>query len=85
MFLPFIEDEGERSGSFSNRLSLNFIASAIRKLITMEYCLAKEFLADYYSMVKINEQNFSRIKSQMICGLENTGAELPYKNILSIN
>ena len=79
MFLPFIEDEGERSGSFSNRLSLNFIASALRKLITMEYCLAKEFLADYYSMVKINEQNFSRIKSQMIRGLENTGAELPYK------
>jgi hypothetical protein len=79
VFLPFIEDEGEKRGSFSNKLSLNFIASTIRKLITMEYCLAKEFLADYYSMVKINEQNFTRIKNQMIHGLENMGAELPYK------
>ncbi len=79
VFLPFLEDEGEGSGNFSNKLSLNFIASAIRKLITMEYCLAKEFLADYYSMVKINEQNFTRLKNQMIHGLENMGAELPYK------
>ena len=45
----------------------------------MEYCLAKEFLADYYSMVKINEQNFTRLRSQMIHGLENMGGELPYK------
>ena len=42
VFLPFIEDDGDHIGNFTSELSLNFIASAIRKLITNEYCLEEE-------------------------------------------
>lgn len=79
VFLPFLEDEGEHIGNFSPDLSLNFIASALRKLITNEYCLDKEFLASYYSLCKINTDNFKELKRQLLRGLETTGAELPYK------
>lgn len=79
VFLPFLEDEGEHRGNFSKELSLNFIASALRKLITNEYCLNNEFLAAYYSLVKITPSNFDSLKNFMIKGLENTGAELPYR------
>lgn len=79
VFLPFLEDEGEHRGNFSTELSLNFIASAVRKLITNEYCLDKEFLAIYYSLEKVTPSNFALLKSMLLQGLDNTGAELPYK------
>ena len=79
VFLPFLEDEGNNSGNFTSQLSLNFIASAIRKLITNEYCLEKDFLASYYSLCKVDEENFEKLKTQLLQGLDNTGAELPYK------
>ena len=79
VFLPFLEDEGNNSGNFTSQLSLNFIASAIRKLITNEYCLEKDFLASYYSLCKVDEENFEKLKNQLLQGLDNTGAELPYK------
>ena len=79
VFLPFLEDEGNNSGNFTSQLSLNFIASAIRKLITNEYCLEKDFLASYYSLCKVDEENFEKLKNQLLQGLDSTGAELPYK------
>ena len=79
VFLPFLEDEGEHRGNFSTELSLNFVASAVRKLITNEYCLDKEFLAAYYSLERITPSNFVLLKNMLLQGLDNTGAELPYK------
>lgn len=79
VFLPFLDDEGKNRGNFTSQLSLNFIASGIRKLITNEYCLEKDFLASYYSLYKIDEENFEKLKNQLLQGLDSTGAELPYK------
>lgn len=79
VFIPFLEDEKEQRGNFSTELSLNFIASTLRKLITNEYCLDKEFLAAYYSLDKISPDNFVLLKNYMLQGLESTGAELQYK------
>lgn len=79
VFLAFITSEGENAGNFSQNLNNDFIASSLRKLITMEYCLSNKFLASYYSLEKIDEENFEKIKGDVLQGLENTGVELLYK------
>lgn len=79
VFLPFIEVHGERKGMFSKKLSLDFISSLLRKLIYLEYCFSKEFLAEYYNLVDITENNYEYIKNEILKGLSNTGEEILYK------
>ncbi|MGL4904212.1 MAG: lipase family protein, partial [Cetobacterium sp.] len=61
IFLPFIEVEGERIGMFSRNLTIGYLGTVIRKILTLEHCVEKELLADYYSLISINSENFKRI------------------------
>ena len=80
VFLPFIEVEGQRNGMFSQHLSLGYMSSLIRKILTYEYCIEKDLLADYYSLVCINQENFKRIKLQLLSGIKKCGENILYKN-----
>lgn len=79
VFLPFIDTVGKNKGNFSLELNLDFIASSLRKLFTMEYCFEKSILATYYSLEKIDENNFEMIKNGILKGLVKHGGDLLYK------
>jgi hypothetical protein len=79
VFLPFIVTYGENKGNFAMDLSLDFMASSLRKLFTMEYCLEKRLLANYYSLVTIDETNFEEIKKDIISGLSSSGVNMLYR------
>ena len=79
VFLPFIVTYGEDEGNFALDLSLDFIASSLRKLFTMEYCLEKRLLANYYSLVVIDEENFEEIRKDIVSGLNNSGVNILYR------
>ena len=79
VFLAFVSSEEENEGNFSQNLNYDFIASSVRKLITMEYFLTKPFLASYYSLEKIDKENFEMLKEDLVRGLDNSGVELLYK------
>lgn len=79
VFLPFIATEGEKKGNFTLKLNLDFVASSLRKLFTMEYCLEKKLLADYYSLITVDENNFEELKKDILNGLNSSGVNLLYK------
>lgn len=79
VFLPFIINSGEDRGNFSLRLNDDFMASSIRKLFTMEYCLERGLLANYYSLVEIDDKNFEEIKRDILSGLNSSGVNILYK------
>lgn len=80
VFLAFVDNEEGNKGNFDTNLNLDFIASCSRKLITNEYCLTRNFLGEYYSMVNIETTNFYDIKNGLIRGFENCGLDLLYKD-----
>ena len=80
VFLAFVDNRKENNGNFDTDLNLDFIASCARKLITNEYCLTKNFLAEYYLLTDIDTINFLDIKSGLIKGFENCGLDLLYKD-----
>lgn len=79
IFLPFIEVEGERKGMFSKKLSIGYMGTLLRKIFSIEYCVEKELLADYYSLVNIDSKNYKRIKTQVLQGIKKCGDEILYK------
>lgn len=82
VFLPFIINSGEDKGNFSLNLNYDFMASSVRKLFTMEYCLERRLLANYYSLVDIDEHNFDEIKKDILSGLNSSGVNILYKQQL---
>ncbi|WP_349763317.1 hypothetical protein [Fusobacterium sp. SYSU M8D902] len=79
VFFPFIKTTGEKAGNFSVNLNLDFMASSLRKLFTMEYCLNKNLLAHYFSLEKIDDSNFKEIKQYIVSGLNSSGVSLLYR------
>ena len=49
----------------------------------MEYCLNKNLLAHYFSLEKIDENNFVEIKNSIISGLNSSGVNLLYRQQIS--
>lgn len=82
VFIPFIETEGEKKGMFSKNLSIGYMGSLVRKIITQEYCVEKELLADYYERISINEINFKRIKNQILQAMRKCGDDILYKDFV---
>ena len=80
IFLPFIEVEGERSGMFSKNLSIGYLGTIIRKILTLEYCVERELLADYYSLILITDENYKKIKSQILNAIKKCGEDILYKS-----
>ena len=79
VFFPFLMTYGEKNGNFSLCINWDFIASSLRKLFMMEYCLSKRLLAYYFSLEEIDEKNFEEIKKDIIAGLNNSGVNLLYR------
>lgn len=75
VFFPFFTQNGDLSAD----INLDFMASSIRKLISLEIQLDKEILVCYYSLSEISKENFGMIKSGIIKGLENFYSEILYK------
>lgn len=75
-FLPFFSDDEDHKGDFSKDLNLRYIASILRKILTYDKVVSKELLIDYYSMEKINNENFKRIKIDLLKVLN--GGELDF-------
>ena len=80
IFLPFIEVEGERSGMFSKNLSIGYLGTIIRKILTLEYCVERELLADYYSLTLITDENYKKIKFQILNAIKKCGEDILYKS-----
>lgn len=80
IFLPFIEVEGERCGMFSKNLSIGYLGTIVRKILTLEYCVEKELLADYYSLILITDLNYKKIKSQILNAIKKCGEDILYKS-----
>lgn len=80
VFLAFISDDDKNYGNFDKLLNLNFIASYGRKVITREYALTNDFLVKYYTMEKVNSNNFLILKSVLIKGFKNCGLNILYQN-----
>ncbi|WP_270749782.1 alpha/beta hydrolase fold domain-containing protein [Fusobacterium hominis] len=83
VFLAFIETQGDNKGNFSSDINLDFLASSIRKMLTMEYCFSKNFLAIYYSLENVTEENFEFIRKEIVHGFEHCGVELLYRDKMS--
>lgn len=79
VFIPFVETDGDRQGMFSKKLSIEFIASLVRKLIALEYCFDREFLAEYYSLIDLGPNNYSKLKNYITKGISSCGEEILYK------
>lgn len=65
----------------TKKLSLEYIGTLLRKLTQFEYCLSREFLNDYYSLIDLDENNYLGIKNEILKGLKKIGEDLLYKDI----
>lgn len=82
VFIPFLVMEGEKKGVFSKKLSIQYIASSIRKILTMEYCLDNQLLVAYYSLINIENNNYKKIKNYILAGIKRCGEDILYKTQL---
>lgn len=76
VFIPFIS----KYGSFTNEIVMNYASSVLRKSIYLERTFTKYFLGQYFSRVKLDEDNFLRIKKDMVLGMEKLGEDILYKD-----
>ncbi|WP_429189322.1 hypothetical protein [Fusobacterium sp. PH5-44] len=83
-FLPFFSDDENNRGNFSKNLSLKYIASILRKILTYDKVVSKDLLIYYYSMDKITKDNFEKIKFELIKVLEYGELDFMYiKKVIS--
>lgn len=78
VFLAFISNKDDNFGMFDKKLNLDFISSYGRKVITREYSVSNDFLAEYYSLVEINNENFLTLKNTLIKGFKRSGLNILY-------
>lgn len=84
VFLPFLEMDGVRKGMFSKNLSIGYLGTIVRKVLTLEYCVERELLADYYEKINITQYNFRRIKNQILQAMKKSGDDVLYKDMAYI-
>ncbi|MGL5051626.1 MAG: lipase family protein [Fusobacteriaceae bacterium] len=79
VFIPFLNLEGDKKGSLSQYLELDYVVSGIRQMIYKEDGFRKTFLADYFSNIVVDEENFIRIKKDILDGMKKSHVEIIYK------
>ncbi len=79
VFLPFIEVDGERKGMFKKELAVGYLGTLLRRIFSLEYCVDRELLAEYYSLVEITDENYKKIKSLTVQALKKCGDDILYK------
>lgn len=78
VFLPFFEFEGENRGQIKKELSIDYISSEVRKIIYQEKNLSDEFLGFYYNSFKLEQNNYYKIKKNLLHGMEISKADIKY-------
>lgn len=79
VFIPFIATEGEKKGAFNQYITLDYAVSGIRQMLYKEDGFRKSFLADYFSDIIIDEENFLGLKKELLDGAKKSGLEIIYK------
>lgn len=74
VFIPLLNEKG----FFSKELSINYMASGIRKLIYKESNFNREFLGGYYLKKEITEENYIEFKINILNALKKTKEEILY-------
>ncbi|MFA6709091.1 MAG: hypothetical protein WCR79_05260 [Fusobacterium sp.] len=76
VFIPLLDERG----MFSNEVSINYIASSIRKVIYKEINFDREFLWNYYSKKSIKKESYLKLKGEILFGLKKTKEDILYKD-----
>lgn len=76
VFIPFLNEKG----IFINLVSDNYVSSVLRKVIYLEYPFTKKFLGEFFSGNKISEDNFLKMKNNILTGIEKIGEDILYKD-----
>ena len=79
VFLPFISTSETQMGKLTKKINDDYVSSCIRKLIRMEEYCDLELLVLYYSLERITEDNFEKIKSLLLGGLARIKEEIKFK------
>ena len=78
VFLPFFDFEGEGRGQIKKELSIDYIATEVRKVIYQEKNLSDEFLGFYYNKLKLDSENYYKIKKILLHGMGMTKSDIKY-------
>ncbi|MEI6857303.1 Mbeg1-like protein [Psychrilyobacter sp.] len=78
VFLPFFSFEGEDRGQIKKELSLDYIATEVRRVIYQENNLSDKFLGFYYNNFELDNENYYRIKKPLLHGMEMSKADIKY-------
>ncbi|OQY42147.1 MAG: hypothetical protein B6227_02995 [Fusobacteriia bacterium 4572_74] len=78
VFLPFFSFEGEDRGQIKKELSIDYIATEVRKVIYQENNLSDEFLGFYYNSLELDSENYYKIKKTLLHGMGMTKADIKY-------
>ncbi len=78
VFLPFFSFEGEDRGQIKKELSLDYIATEVRRVIYQEKNLSDEFLGFYYNGLELDNENYYKVKKNLLQGMGMTKADIKY-------
>ncbi|MGB6127569.1 MAG: Mbeg1-like protein [Psychrilyobacter sp.] len=78
VFLPFFSFEGEDRGHIKKELSIDYIATEVRRVIYQEKDLTDEFLGFYYNGLELDSDNYYKIKKTLLHGMGMTKADIKY-------
>ncbi|MCS5422814.1 MULTISPECIES: Mbeg1-like protein [Psychrilyobacter] len=78
VFLPFFNFEGEDRGQIRRELSIDYIATEVRRVIYQENNLSDEFLGFYYNGLELDNENYYKIKKNLLHGMGMSKADIKY-------
>lgn len=78
VFLPFFSFEGKDRGQIKKELSIDYIATEVRRVIYQENNLPDEFLGFYYNGLELESGNYYKIKKNLLHGMEMSKADIKY-------
>lgn len=79
VFIPLLDNKG----IFSKKVSVDYMASAIRKIIYKEINFDREFLGGYYLKKLIKKEDYLIIKKKILVGIKKTKEDILYKEKIS--
>ncbi len=78
VFLPFFSFEGADRGRIKKELSIDYIATEVRRVIYQETNLSDKFLGFYYNGLELDNDSYYKIKKDLLHGMEMTKADIKY-------
>ena len=78
VFLPFFDFRGEKKGQIKKELSIDYIATEVRRIIYQEKNLSDDLLGFYYNRMELDSENYYKIKKNLLYGMTTTKADIKY-------